>query len=430
MTPGARISAVIELLDKIDRSYSQAEEVVASYMRGRRYIGSKDRRFVSETVYSMLRHTAHLNWWTRTGSSRDKMIAYLARIESIAPHDLKQIFDGKEYSPPPLNPTEMGTILTKSREPTTDSDLPTWIRAEFPKWLYADMASYWGEDFLTEAQALNMRAPVDLRVNTLKASVNRALEILKNDGLVAEPTPLSPIGLRLAERRNIQMTTALRGGFVEIQDEGSQLISLMADAEAGQKTIDFCAGGGGKTLALAAAMRDGGPLLACDTDQSRLEKFGPRLQRAGVSNINRHHLTGPEDPWMREHRSSAERVLVDVPCSGSGAWRRAPASKWRLTADALQRYTTMQAVILDQASLLVKPGGRLIYATCSVLPQENEDQIQAFLSRAEMFRRLPIGTLWEKIIGGTCPSQGDHLSLTPARTQTDGFFCAVLEKLW
>ena len=430
MTPGARISAVIELLDKIDRSYSQAEEVVASYMRGRRYIGSKDRRFVSETVYSMLRHTAHLNWWTRAGSSRDKMIAYLARIESMTPHDLRQIFDGRNYSPPPLNPTEMGTILTKSREPTTDSDLPTWVRAEFPEWLYAGMASYWGEDFITEAQALNMRAPVDLRVNTLKASVNRALEILKNDGLVAEPTPLSPIGLRLTDRRNIQMTTAVKGGFVEIQDEGSQLISLIADSKAGQKTIDFCAGGGGKTLALAAAMRDGGPLLACDTDKSRLEKLAPRLKRAGVSNIRRHHLTGPGDSWLQEHRASAERVLVDVPCSGSGAWRRAPASKWRLTADALQRYTTMQAVILDQASLLVKPGGRLIYATCSVLPQENEDQIHAFLSRAEMFHRLPIGTLWEKIIGGTCPSQGDHLSLTPARTQTDGFFCAVLEKLW
>ena len=429
MNPGARISAVIELLDKIDRSYSQAEEVVASYMRGRRYIGSKDRRFVSETVYSMLRLTAHLNWWTRAGSSRDKMIAYLARIESMTPHDLRQIFNGRNYNPAPLNPTEMGTIIPKSREPTTDSDLPTWVRAEFPEWLYAGMASYWGEDFITEAQALNMRAPVDLRVNTLKASVNRALEILRNDGLVAEPTPLSPIGLRLTVRRNLQMTTALRGGFVEIQDEGSQLISLMADAKAGQKTIDFCAGGGGKTLALAAAMRDGGPLLACDTDKSRLEKLAPRLKRAGVSNIRRHHLTGPGDSWLQEHRASADRVLVDVPCSGSGAWRRAPASKWRLTADALQRYTIMQAVILDQASLLVKPGGRLIYATCSVLPQENEDQIHAFLSRAEMFHKLPIETLWEKIIGETCPSRGDHLSLTPARTQTDGFFCAVLERL-
>ena len=167
MTPGARISAVIELLDKIDRSYSQAEEVVASYMRGRRYIGAKDRRFVSETVYSMLRHTAHLNWWTRAGSSRDKMIAYLAKIESMTLHDLRQIFDGLNYSPPPLNPTEMGTIPTKSDKPTTDSDLPTWVQAEFPEWLYTGMASYWNENFIAEAQALNMRAPVDLKVGKI-----------------------------------------------------------------------------------------------------------------------------------------------------------------------------------------------------------------------------------------------------------------------
>ncbi len=429
MTPGARISAVIELLDKIDRSYSQADEVVSSYVRGRRYIGSKDRRFIYETVYSMLRHTAYLNWWTRSGSSRDKVIAYLARIESMSSRDLKQLFDGRGYSPAPLSSTEMVSIITKSCQPAEDPDLPSWVQAEFPEWLYAGMTSYWGNSFITEAQALNMPAPVDLRVNILKASCNGALDILKNDGLVAEPTPLSPIGLRLSARCNLQMTTALKGGFVEIQDEGSQLIALLADAKAGHKTIDFCAGSGGKTLALAAAMKDGGPLHACDTDKSRLKKLAPRLKRSGVTSVSWHHLTGPEDPWLQEHRASAERVLVDVPCSGSGAWRRAPASKWRLTADALQRYTAMQAVILDQASLLVKPGGRLIYATCSVLPQENEDQIHAFLSRAKMFRRVSIGALWEKIIGGTCPSRDDHLSLTPARTQTDGFFCTVLERL-
>ncbi len=176
-------------------------------------------------------------------------------------------------------------------------------------------------------------------------------------------------------------------------------------------------------------MKDGGPLLACDTDKGRLDKLTPRLKRAGVSNVSRHLLTGPEDPWLQEHRASAERVLIDVPCSGSGAWRRAPASKWRLTADTLQRYTALQASILDQASLLVRPGGRLIYATCSVLPQENEDQIAAFLARSGMFRSVPIGALWEKLIGGTCLSSGDHLSLTPARSQTDGFFCAILERV-
>ena len=432
MTPGARISAVIELLDKIDRSFSQADEVVSSYVRGRRYIGSKDRRFISETVYSMIRYTAHLNWWTRSGTSRDKMIAYLAGIESMPSRDLQQLFDGTNYSPAPLSPVEMALITTASLKPIAGASvpaLPGWVQAEFPEWLYAGMESYWGQSFRTEAKALNMPAPVDLRVNTLKASCTRVLEILKNDRLTAEPTPHSPLGLRLSVRRNLRATTAFKGGFVEIQDEGSQLIALLTDATADHKTIDFCAGGGGKTLALAAAMKDRGSLLACDTHKGRLDKLTPRLKRAGVSNVSQHLLTGPEDPWLREHRASAERVLIDVPCSGSGAWRRAPASKWRLTADTFQNYTSLQAAIMDQASLLVKPGGRLIYATCSVLPQENEKQIAAFLARTTVFRAIPIGALWEKFIGGTCPSPGNHLSLTPARTQTDGFFCAVLERL-
>lgn len=345
--------------------------------------------------------------------------------------DIEHLFDGTNYNPAPLNPAEMELITTASLEPaatTSDLKLPDWVQAEFPEWLYADMASYWGQNFNTEARSLNMPAPVDLRVNTLKASCNRVLKILKNDSLAAEPTPYSPLGLRLTVRRNLQATTAFKSGFVEIQDEGSQLIALLTDANSDHKTIDFCAGGGGKTLALAAAMSDGGLLIACDTHKGRLDRITPRLKRAGVSNVSRHHLAGPEDPWLQEHHASAERVLIDVPCSGSGAWRRAPAAKWRLKADTLKRYTTEQASILDQASLLVKPGGRLIYATCSVLPQENEDQISAFIARAGVFRLVPISGLWEKIIGGTCPSPGDHLYLTPARTQTDGFFCAVLER--
>ena len=430
MTPGARIAAVIELLDKIDRSFSSADDIVSAYVRGRRYIGSKDRRFISNTAYSILRNTAHLNWWSHSGSSRDKMIAYLVRLESMPPHDIYRLFDGKSYNPAPLNAVEINLVKTASCAlSAANPALPRWVQAEFPEWLYEGMASYWGQNFDIEAQALNIAAPVDLRINTLKTNFTRVLEILRNDGLQAEPTPHSPLGLRLAARPNLKATTAFKGGFVEIQDEGSQLIAVLTDTKPNRKTIDFCAGGGGKTLALAAAMQDEGPLFACDIDKDRLDKLTPRLKRAGVRNVSRHLLTGPEDPWLKEHSSSAERVLIDVPCSGSGAWRRAPASKWRLTAETLKGYTVLQASILDQASLLVRPGGRLIYATCSVLPQENEDQVSAFLERARIFRSVHMSKLWGKIIGGTCPSPGNHLSLTPARTQTDGFFCAVLERL-
>ena len=213
MTPGARITAVVELLDKIDRSFSQAEDVISSYFRGRRYIGSKDRRFISETIYSMLRRTAHLNWWTNSGSSREKMIAYLAGIESLPARDLQRLFNGKNYNPPPLSPAETDHITTASRKQSEAVlALPGWVQAEFPEWLYAGMASYWGQGLIPEAHALNMPAPVDLRVNTLKANCARVLKIMKNDGLAAEPTPYSPIGLRLAARHNLYATTAFKGG--------------------------------------------------------------------------------------------------------------------------------------------------------------------------------------------------------------------------
>lgn len=429
MTPGARISAVIEVLDKVDQFLYQPDEVVSSYFRGRRYIGSRDRRFISETIYSILRYTAHLNWLTPSGSSREKVIAYLIDIKQLKDIDILELFDGTGYSPPQLNSAEIKLISVISDKSGPSPNLPRWVQTEFPEWLYERMEVYWGKNFDEEANALNRPATIDLRVNTLKTDCTKVLEILKNDGLVATPTPHSPIGLRLKERRNFRSTTIYKGGFVELQDEGSQLIALLTDAKADHKTIDFCAGSGGKTLALAASMKDGGPLIACDTHNGRLKRLTSRLKRAGVSNVSQHHLTGPGDLWLEKHRASAERVLIDVPCSGSGAWRRFPGSKWQLTNESLQTYTAQQSKILDQASLLVRPGGRLIYATCSIFPQENENQVTAFLRRSKAFQVIPIGSVWQECLGGICPSPGKYLELTPARTQTDGFFCAVLKRM-
>jgi len=425
MTPGARIGAVIEVLEKIDRSYSQADEVISSYLRGRRYIGSKDRRYINETVYSALRHHARLGFWTNAGSARERVIAHLHRVDQLSKNDIQQHFNGEGYNPPALSNSEIQLIS----EPKVSQEPPEWVEAEFPDWLTPTMKQYWGEQFDTEATALNEPAPVDLRVNTLKADCARALDILKKDGVEAEATAYSPSGLRLTQRRNLQQTTAFKGGFVEIQDEGSQLIALLTDTKPDLKTIDFCAGGGGKTLALAATMKDGGPLIACDNDKDRLDKLTPRLKRAGISNVSRHHLSGDKDPWLAEHRASAARVLIDVPCSGSGAWRRSPASKWRLTEDVLKTYLETQADVLSTAARLVAPGGRLIYATCSVLPQENEEQISAFLESGAPFQIVSIQDVWDKTIGGEAPSPGQFLHLTPARSQTDGFFCAVLERI-
>jgi 16S rRNA (cytosine967-C5)-methyltransferase len=240
------------------------------------------------------------------------------------------------------------------------------------------------------------------------------------------------LGLRVKGRINLQASTAFKGGFIEIQDEGSQLVAALVATKADMKTIDLCAGGGGKTLALSAAMKDGGPLIACDTDLDRLKKLKPRLRRSGVSNVTRHHLIGDNDPFYTEHALTAERVLTDVPCSGSGAWRRAPAQKWRLTPERLSELITLQQKIMNQAAALIIPGGRLIYATCSVLPDENERQLEWFLEQHPNFIALPIPEIWKTTMGSICPenavSQGTYLSLTPAKHNTDGFFAAVLER--
>jgi 16S rRNA (cytosine967-C5)-methyltransferase len=238
--------------------------------------------------------------------------------------------------------------------------------------------------------------------------------------------------LRIKNRVNLQASAALKGGFVEIQDEGSQLISLLVETKANMKTIDLCAGGGGKTLALSAIMRDGGPLIACDTDQDRLKRLKSRLRRGGISNVTQHCLESDNDPWYTEHATTAERVLIDVPCSGSGAWRRAPAQKWRLTAKRLENLIYTQQNIMNKAADLILPGGRLIYATCSILIDENEDQVEWFLKQHCDFTVMPISQIWKRVIGTDCKknaiSNDTYLSLTPAKHNTDGFFAAVLER--
>ena len=285
---------------------------------------------------------------------------------------------------------------------------------------------------MIESQALNQPGSLDLRINTLKGDCTRALQVLQKDQIEANPTAFSPLGLRVKGRVNLQASTAFKGGFIEIQDEGSQLVAALVATKADMKTIDLCAGGGGKTLALSAAMKDGGPLIACDTDLDRLKKLKPRLRRSGVSNVTRHHLIGDNDPFYTEHALTAERVLTDVPCSGSGAWRRAPAQKWRLTPERLSELITLQQKIMNQAAALIIPGGRLIYATCSVLPDENERQLEWFLEQHLNFIAIPIPEIWKTTMGSICPenavSQGTYLSLTPAKHNTDGFFAAVLER--
>jgi 16S rRNA (cytosine967-C5)-methyltransferase len=432
MTPGARIAAAIEILEKVERSGSPAEDVVSSYIRSRRYIGSKDRRAITGRVFEILRRQSRLDWLSGTAEPRTRVIADLRLSEGASDQEFTSLFNGEGYAAQPLSDTEI-SLLEKLKDQSFDAaDYPAPIKAELPDWIAEKLSTQWGDDFQAEAQALNQPASLDLRVNTLKGDCARALQVLQKDQIEADATALSPLGLRVKGRVNLQASTAFKGGFIEIQDEGSQLIAALVASKADMNTIDLCAGGGGKTLALGAAMKDGGPLIACDTDEDRLKKLKPRLRRGGVSNVTRHHLTGDDDPFYNEHAITAERVLADVPCTGSGAWRRAPAQKWRLTDERLEELIALQKKIMTQAAGLVIPGGRLVYATCSVLPDENEDQITWFLENHPDFKVIAMPEIWQAVLGTPCPdnaiSNGTYLSLTPARHDTDGFFAAVLEK--
>jgi len=432
MTPSARIAAAIEILEKVERSGSPAEDVVSSYIRGRRYIGSKDRRAITGRVFEILRRQARLDFLIGSEDARLRVIADLSLTDGISEAEYSSLFNGEGYAAAPLSADETALIGKLKDTSFADADYPVHIKAELPEWIAEKLSAQWGDNFIAEATALNQPASLDLRVNTLKGDCARALQVLQKDQIEVEATAYSPLGLRVDGRVNLQASTAFKGGFIEIQDEGSQLVAALVATKADMKTIDLCAGGGGKTLALGAAMKDGGPLIACDVDEDRLKKLKPRLRRGGVSNVTRHHLTGDDDPFYTEHALTAERVLADVPCSGSGAWRRAPAQKWRLTPERLAELITLQQKIMNQAASLVLPGGRLIYATCSVLPDENENQISWFLEQHLDFKALSVSEIWQTKIGTECPADATlnntFLSLTPARHGTDGFFAAVLEK--
>ena len=368
MTPGARIAAVIEILEKIELSKSPADDIVSSYVRSRRFIGSSDRRNIVGSVYRVLRRRARLDWLSETSSPRARTITDLFSSNHNSKSEVTSLFNGEGYAPHPLTNEEFLLLEKLKNKSFENTDYPKQIRAELPDWIAKILTKYWQSNFLVEAAALNRPASINLRVNTLKSNSEHALKVLRNDKIVAHATSISPTGLKLNSRINLRNSTAFKNGFIEIQEEGSQLIAALVDTKPNLKTIDLCAGAGGKTLALAAIMNNSGPLISCDTHLKRLKKLKPRLKRGGITNISIYHLSGGDDPFYSDHASTAERVLVDVPCSGSGAWRRTPAQKWQITEERLKELIQLQKTIMRQATQLVSVGGRLIYATCSILP--------------------------------------------------------------
>jgi 16S rRNA (cytosine967-C5)-methyltransferase len=432
LTPGAQVAAAIDILAAIDTSARPADDVAADYFRRRRYIGAKDRPRIAGHVYAVLRHRAALDWWVRKHpvdiGPRSRVVAALVLIEGWRPEAIQSCCDGDRFRPAPLTQAEERLVRGLATRTLHHPEMPRAVANDLPEWIEPYLERVFGRGLEREMAALNAAAPVDLRVNLLKADRAAARRALAAEGVSSEPTPWSPIGLRLSERMPLGGLAAFEEGLVEVQDEGSQIAALLVGAGPGMRVVDFCAGVGGKTLALAAGMDNRGKLVACDVSARRLERAARRLRRAGVNNVERRALSGERDKWVKRHVGGFDRVLVDAPCLGTGTWRRNPDGKWHATQQDLAELVVRQQQIINSAARLVRPGGRLVYATCSLLREEDEAQAEAFLAAEPEFSLVPATQAWGETIGGPSPGGEHYLRLTPARHGTDGFFVAIFER--
>ncbi len=421
MTPAARLQAAIELLQAIEADGRGADRVMGAYFRARRYMGSGDRNKVRERVYGVLRRHARLDWHlARIGLASSPRARVLADAVIAGGAEADSLFSGLVYAPAVLDPNEAHAVALLTGRPLEDASMPPHAVAECPDWVLPKLRHL----SLEELAALNVPAPVDLRVNALKATREAAAAALAEAKIETAPTPLSPLGLRLSGRVRLDSTAAYRDGLVEVQDEGSQLAALLLGAKPGMTVLDWCAGAGGKTLAIAAEMKGRGRLVAGETSAARLANLAERATRAGVDFIET--AVPPEALEI-----VADRVLVDAPCSGSGTWRRHPEAKWKLSPEALAGYVRAQREILAAAAARVAPGGVLLYVVCSLLAEEGADQVAAFLAVHRDFARVSAREMWARAIGTAAPAgAGDgDLLLTPARHGTDGFFVAAFERV-
>ena len=432
MTPGAQVAAAIDILTAIETENRPADNASADYFRSRRYIGAKDRAQIAGHVYAVSRHRAGLDWWlTRSAieaGSRSRVLAGLVLLEGWRPDAILACCDGDHYRPAPLDDAEKRLVRRLAGHTLQHPRMSRAAASDLPEWLEPYLDRVFGEALEREMAALNVPAPTDLRVNLLKTDREGARRALAAEHVEATPTRWSPQGLRLRQSLPLGNLAAFKDGLVEVQDESSQIAALLADARPGMRVVDFCAGAGGKTLALAAGMANRGKLVACEVSQRRLERATRRLRRAGAHNVERRVLSGERDKWVKRHAGSFDRVIVDVPCLGTGTWRRNPDAKWRVHPEDLIELTRRQQQILRSAARLVRPGGRLIYATCSLLQEEDEAQAEAFVAADPDYSLLPVARVWPQTVGGAAPGGGQYLRLTPAQHDTDGFFVAIFER--
>lgn len=423
------LQATLDLLCEVEAAARPADAVTSAFFRARRDLDDRARGAMFEQLYTLLRHRARLGWWLARhlgdDTPRNRLLAWLILGEAKTPQQIKRLCDGAKSAPTALTDAEQKLLAALSGKTIAHPDMPEAVRLECPDWAMAPLQQRFGAAFGVEMAATLAPPPLDLRINPIKAKRDAKLRELASMGLRADPTPLAPHGIRLRERVALARLPGLKSGEIEIQDEGSQLVALLVDAKPGERVVDFCAGAGGKTLALAAQMQNKGHIVACDVNETRLKRCAERHRRAGLHNVETRVLSSETDRWIKRHKAGFDRVLVDAPCSGTGTWRRNPDARWRAPELGLENLVALQARILASAARLVKPGGRLVYATCSVLSAENEAQIASFLATTPGFRVVPVSAAAPGLAGA---AEDDHLSLTPARHGTDGFFAAVLQR--
>ena len=433
MYEAARVNASIELLAECQAVWAQekplpADIIINRYFRSRRYIGSKDRGAIAALLYLVIRNLSALKWHARSEDARSLALAVLLLIQKKTLPDVHNIFNGEHFSASKLTPAEKELVNRLAGKSLSDDTMPDATCYNYPESLDSLIKESLGEHWQKELEALNQEASVDLRTNTLLTSRDALLEGLKAEQFEVEPAPLSEIGIRLRTRAPVFTSQYFKQGWFEMQDEGSQIASHMLNARAGQKIIDFCAGAGGKTLAIAAMMKNKGRILAWDTSKNRIEQMRERLKRAKVDNVQIHILESEQDSFLKRHRDSADGVIVDAPCSGSGTWRRNPDLKWRQTPGDIAELIEIQKNILHNAARLVKVNGHLLYITCSIFKSENESQVEAFLQQHENFKVVTPDNLCLKLTQKVSGA-GGYLRLSPYQDGTDGFFAVLLKRL-
>jgi 16S rRNA (cytosine967-C5)-methyltransferase len=431
MTPAARISAAIEVIADIEARRRPAPDALKDWGLSHRFAGSGDRAAIAGLVYDTLRRRASSGHIMQEQGPRAAVLGMLRLERKLDPAAIARLADGARFAPPPLSEIEQARL-----DAADLTGAPPWVAGDYPEWLDPYLDRVFGGERAEEGAALASRAPLDLRANTLVGDRDAAAAALAD--LNPTPTRWSPLGLRIALAADakspaIHAEPAFIKGMIEVQDEGSQLAALFAAAKPGEHVVDLCAGAGGKTLALAAAMQNRGQLYATDTDKRRLAPIHDRLARSGARNVQ---VRTPKSVGneLADLAGRADLVLIDAPCTGIGTWRRNPDAKWRMRPGALEVRLREQVGVLDRAVSLVKPGGRIAYVTCSLLAEENNDQVRAFLARVPDFALVPpvevVAALGERayLFRRAVLMSEAGLLMTPRRTDTDGFFVAVLAR--